>query len=115
MKPEDKEKRIWGYVNATGRQSEIITENGERIIETIHPYSFEETLESGQDIIFRLNHEKPLGQRGQNLKLKEDNVGLYADGFVQDEETIGKIDAVGETNKALYTVIFTNWIYAKFL
>ena len=92
MNTMDKKRNIWGYVNATGRQSEIITENGERIIETIHPYSFEETLESGQDIKFRLNHEKPLGQRGQNLKLKEDNVGLYADGFVQDEETIGKID-----------------------
>ena len=92
MKPTDEKRNIWGYVNATGRQSEIINENGERIIETIHPYSFEETLKSGQDIKFRLNHEKPLGQRGQNLKLKEDNVGLYADGFVQDEETIGKID-----------------------
>ena len=92
MKPKDKERTIWGYVNVTERQSEIITEDGERIIETIHPYAFEETLQSGQPVKFRLNHQKMLGHCGQNLKLKEDNVGLYADGVVKDEETIGKID-----------------------
>ena len=92
MKPTNKPRTIWGYVNATGRQSEIINEDGERIIETIHPYAFEETLQSGQPVKFRLNHKKMLGYCGQDLKLKEDNVGLYADGVVKDEETIGKID-----------------------
>lgn len=82
---------IEGYVNAVGRDSRILMspEKG-KFVEQVLPKTFQKAIERGKEIELRLNHRKTLGSTQSNLKLYEDNIGLYARAEVSDEETVAK-------------------------
>lgn len=78
---------IEGYVNAVGRDSRpIVTAEG-RCVEMIEPGTFRQELDRGANINLLLNHEKDkvyASTEQRNLKLTEDNIGLYAVAEIND-------------------------------
>lgn len=81
---------IEGYVNAVGRDSRAIPSPKGRFVEQVAPKTFERAIQSADEIELRFNHQKVIGSTKENLKLHEDNIGLYARALVSDEETIEK-------------------------
>ncbi|MCT4543493.1 MAG: HK97 family phage prohead protease [Vallitalea sp.] len=81
---------VEGYVNALCRDSKIlIDKTGKKFVEQVLPKTFERALERNPvDIL--LNHDKniKLGDTTTNLKLKEDNIGLYARAEIMDSDVI---------------------------
>ena len=78
---------IEGYVNAVGRDSRpIVTAEG-KCVEMIEPGTFRKELEKQSNVNLLLNHEKDkvyASTTGGNLKLVEDNIGLYASTDIDD-------------------------------
>lgn len=73
---------IKGYVNAVERDSrKISTQKGEEFVEQVRAGVWKNALEKRNDISALLNHnwDKKLGSTKDNLTLKEDNIGLYAE------------------------------------
>ncbi len=86
------EVHISGYVNAVGRDSMPITKpDGSQFVEMIEPGTFREALTRAKNIDVLLNHDnqRKIGcTSGGNLKLKEDNIGLYADFSTSDGDVV---------------------------
>lgn len=86
------EVHISGYVNAVGRDSMPITKpDGSQFVEMIEPGTFREALTRTKNIDVLLNHDiqRKIGcTSGGNLKLKEDNIGLYADFSTSDGDVV---------------------------
>ncbi len=82
---------IDGYVNAVGRESRPLRDKDGYFTETIQPGAFARALTRGTRKML-LNHDsgRVLGNEGENLELREDAVGLYAQSKVTDAETIDK-------------------------
>lgn len=82
---------IRGYVNAVGRDSRVMEFPGGRFVEQVCPKTFERALQEGTPVELRFNHSKRLGSTEEgNLKLTEDNIGLYAEAEVTDPEVVEK-------------------------
>lgn len=81
---------ISGYVNAVERFSAPIRdENGRKFVEKISAGTFERAIQNADDIGVMLNHEKPLTTvKKGGITLKEDRVGLFFDGDIDDGEVV---------------------------
>ena len=83
---------ISGYVNAVGRDSDpILTPTGGQFVEMIEPGTFREALTRAKNVDMLLDHNeghKLASTAGGTLKLKEDNIGLYAESEVSDAAAV---------------------------
>lgn len=83
---------ISGYVNAVGRDSDPIpTTTGGQFVEMIEPGTFREALTRAKNVDMLLDHNeghKLASTAGGTLKLKEDNIGLYAESEVSDAAAV---------------------------
>jgi hypothetical protein len=83
---------ISGYVNAVGRDSDPIqTPTGGQFVEMIEPGTFREALTRAKNVDMLLDHNeghKLASTAGGTLKLKEDNIGLYAESEVSDAAAV---------------------------
>lgn len=84
---------ISGYVNVTGRESRVLSDISGDFIEEVTPGAFGQALERAKRIELRFNHGKLLGSTVDNLKLYEDNIGLYAEAVVNDKHVIAEARA----------------------
>lgn len=82
---------ISGYVNAVDRYSkELYSEKG-KFIEKVKPETFNRALARADNIDMLLNHDvrhKLASTMNQTLKLREDNIGLYAKAVIYDKNVI---------------------------
>lgn len=86
---------IEGYVNAVERDSRLLPQRmcpgaESEFVEQVKAGTFKRALDSGQSVELMYNHERVIGNRGSNLELKEDNIGLYAKATVNDPDVISK-------------------------
>lgn len=83
---------LHGYVNAVDRFSTPLPDiSGRTFIEKITPGTFQRAIEKADDILIKLNHERPLTSvKKSGATLKEDNIGLLFDGEIDDPEIIQK-------------------------
>ena len=80
---------ISGYVNAVERRSNVIRRAGALPFrEIVKPGTFRKALCRGNKVELKLNHGRTLCDTESGLELREDNVGLYAQAFVTDKETV---------------------------
>lgn len=80
---------ISGYVNAVERDSKVLRGAEGAFIERAEAGVFRRALERASDVKMKLNHGRDIASTAQgNLKLREDNVGLYAEADVSDPETV---------------------------
>ena len=82
---------IEGYVNAVERNSKPLMSRIGRFIERICKGAFSHALERNDDVHVLLNHDwtRDLGSTRQgNLKLMEDNIGLFARAEITDADVI---------------------------
>ncbi len=82
--------RLTGYVNVVERDSRTLKdeEHGD-FIECIAQGAFADALDvAGNTVRLMYNHKRDIGRRGDNLKLVEDNIGLYADATIYDNEVV---------------------------
>lgn len=80
---------IEGYVNAVGRDSRVIPSPLGPFVEQVEPKTFERALARGKNVELKLNHQRVVGSTAEgNLRLHEDNIGLYARAEVSDPEVI---------------------------
>lgn len=80
---------ISGYVNAVERDSKVLHDRDGPFIERAEAGVFQRALAAASDVKMKLNHGRDIASIGQgNLKLREDNVGLYAEAVVSDPETV---------------------------
>lgn len=86
---------IEGYVNAVERDSRLLPrymcpEARSDFVEQVKAGAFKRALSSGTPINLMYNHEKIIGNTGNNLELREDSIGLYAKAVVTDPVVIQK-------------------------
>lgn len=92
----DMDVLVRGYVNCVDRDSKQMQfkdiNNGEPFVEQVVDGTFKRAIEQNDDIKILLNHDRNycLGSTQNNLKLKEDNIGLYAEFRTADADTIQK-------------------------
>lgn len=82
---------IEGYVNAVERNSKPLMSRIGRFIERICKGAFSNALKRNDDVHVLLNHDwtRDLGSTKQgNLKLMEDNIGLFARAEITDADVI---------------------------
>lgn len=89
---------VSGYVNAVGRDSRpIMGHDGNRFVEQIEPGAFGRAIDAaktaGRSIRMMLDHRRDIGGTGENLKLKEDSIGLFAEADITDATVIDKARA----------------------
>ena len=88
---KDGSLEISGYVNAVDRYSkELYSEKG-KFIEKVKPETFNRALARADNIDMLLNHDvrhKLASTMNQTLKLREDNIGLYAKAVIYDKNVI---------------------------
>lgn len=87
---------IEGYVNVPGRNSRVIRGRRGPFIEQIVPGAFARALQRGDPVGLMFNHVQVLGSTDNpdELRLHEDNIGLYARAEVTDPKVID--DAVNK-------------------
>lgn len=84
---------VKGYVNAVERDSRALpTLQGSKFVEQVRSGTWKNAINKNDDIALLLNHDwnKKLGSTKENLKLKEDNIGLYAEARIYDKDIIEK-------------------------
>ncbi|MCS4463346.1 HK97 family phage prohead protease [Clostridium botulinum] len=83
---------IEGYINAVERDSRPMPSPKGKFVEQVRSGVWKNAISKNDNIIFLLNHNnnKKLGTSKENLKLREDNIGLYAETRVYDPEVIKK-------------------------
>lgn len=78
-----------GYVNAVERRSKVMTRAGAPPYrEFVRPGTFRKALEKGNKVDLMLNHKRVICDTESGLELREDNVGLYANVVVTDNEVV---------------------------
>ena len=81
---------ISGYVNAVERDSRLLHDarHGD-FYERVAEGAFGAALRRAEnEIELKLNHDRVIGKRGENLVLDEDSIGLRASAAVTDPETV---------------------------
>lgn len=83
---------IKGYVNAVERDSRKISTPQGEFVEQIRSGTWKNAIEKREDIPALLNHDKnrKIGSTKDNLRLQEDNIGLYAELRTTDADVIEK-------------------------
>lgn len=87
---------VSGYVNAVERDSRILPQSmspkaTKRFVERIRAKTFERALSKGNPVELRFNHGRTIATTADGtLKLKEDNIGLYAEAVIKDPEVIAE-------------------------
>lgn len=90
----ENEAFISGYVNAVERESKLLSKKlspyaEKDFVEKIRAGTFRKALENADNIQLRFNHNAVLGDtKSENLRLKEDNIGLYAEAVITDKSVI---------------------------
>ena len=80
---------ISGYVNAVERDSKVLRGRDGPFIERAEAGVFRRALERASNVKMKLNHGRDIASVSEgNLRLREDNVGLYAEADVTDPETV---------------------------
>lgn len=81
--------RLSGYVNVCERDSRPIPYQRGAFIERVAQGTFSRALDrAGGNIELRYNHVRTVGKQGDNLALREDNIGLYGEAVVSDKEVV---------------------------
>lgn len=81
--------RLSGYVNVCERDSRPIPYQRGAFIERVAQGAFSRAIErAGGNIELRYNHGRTVGKQGDNLALREDNIGLYGEAVVSDQEVV---------------------------
>lgn len=83
---------VRGYVNAVERDSRVLKTPKGNFVEQVRSGVWEDAIKRNDDIPILLNHNwnRKLGSTKDNLKLKEDNIGLYAEARILDKDVIEK-------------------------
>nr|DAY63745.1 MAG TPA: prohead protease [Caudoviricetes sp.] len=83
---------IKGYVNAVERDSRLLPSPKGTFVEQVRAGTWQRAISENEDIALLLNHDwtRKLGSTKENLKLKEDNIGLYAEAKIYDADVIQK-------------------------
>lgn len=83
---------IKGYVNAVERDSRKIQSPKGEFVEQVRSGAWKHALEKREVIPALLNHDwnKQIGSTQDNLELREDNIGLYAELRATDPDIIKK-------------------------
>ena len=95
-----------GYVNAVERDSRLLPKSMAKeakrsFYERIREKTFARALEKGENILFKFNHGRTIGDTASgSLKLEEDSIGLKAEATTDDPEVRqaaqeGKLDRNG--------------------
>lgn len=89
---------ISGYVNAVARDSRLLPRSmcaaaNKPFYEQVVPGAFTVALNKAKNVELRFNHGKTIaGTEDGTLSLHEDNIGLWAEATIHDEETICKAE-----------------------
>lgn len=89
---------ISGYVNAVARDSRLLPKSmcakaPKPFYEQIMPGTFASAIKKAENVELRFNHRMTLGGiKDGTLTLKEDNIGLWAEAVVRDENIIAKAE-----------------------
>lgn len=81
-----------GYVNAVERDSRLLPKSMAKeakrsFYERIREKTFARALEKGENILFKFNHGRTIGDtESGSLKLEEDSIGLRAEATTDDPE-----------------------------
>lgn len=83
---------ITGYVNAVERDSRKIPSPKGEFVEQVRSGAWKKAIEKREDIAALLNHDwnKKIGSTKDNLELREDNIGLYAELRATDPDVMKK-------------------------
>ncbi len=83
---------IKGYVNAVERDSRKISSPKGEFVEQIRSGTWKNAIEKREDIPALVNHDwnRKIGSTKDNLLLREDNIGLYAELRATDPDIIEK-------------------------
>ena len=83
---------ITGYVNAVERDSRLLPSPKGTFVEQVRAGTWQRAISENEDIALLLNHDwtKKLGSTKENLKLKEDSIGRYAEAKIYDADVIQK-------------------------
>ena len=83
---------VRGYVNAVERDSRALQTPKGNFVEQVRSGVWQDAIKKNDDIPILLNHNwsRKLGSTKDNLKLKEDNIGLYAEARILDKDVIEK-------------------------
>ncbi|QLY81928.1 HK97 family phage prohead protease [Clostridium intestinale] len=83
---------VRGYVNAVERDSRALQTAKGNFVEQVRSGVWQDAIKKNDDIPILLNHNwsRKLGSTKDNLKLKEDNIGLYAEARILDKDVIEK-------------------------
>ena len=85
---------ISGYVNAVERESRVLPKAmspkaKSAFVEKVSAGAFGKAIAANSNIRMLFNHEREIGSvKGGELKLREDNIGLYAEADITDPETV---------------------------
>ena len=88
------ELHISGYVNAVERDSRVLPpemapEATSPFVEKVSAGAFKRAIERNPNVRLYYNHEREIGSvSGGQLRLKEDNIGLFARAVITDGEII---------------------------
>ena len=79
---------IEGYVNVPGKKSRVLPSSRGKFTESINEGVFQRAIDKASEVNLLFNHDenRELGSTKNNLKLKEDDIGLYASATIHDEE-----------------------------
>ena len=90
----DAEIHVSGYVNAVERDSRVLPPEmavgaGSRFVEKVSAGAFKRAIERNPNVRLYYNHQREIGSvSGGQLKLREDNIGLYAEAVIRDTEVV---------------------------
>lgn len=88
------EIRISGYVNAVERDSRVLPPEmacgaTSRFVEKVGAGAFKRALSRNPNVRLYFNHEREIGsEKGGELSLFEDNIGLHAEAVITDAEVV---------------------------
>lgn len=87
---DDNSVQLEGYINVTERKSRIMSDSKGKFVEIIKGGTFKRALNKNNNILMLLDHNfnKQIGKTGDNLELREDNIGLHYKATITDEETV---------------------------
>lgn len=95
------ELHISGYVNAVERDSRVLPpemapEATSPFVEKVSAGAFKRAIERNPNVRLFYNHEREIGSvSGGQLRLKEDNIGLFADAVITDENVVAAAKSGG--------------------
>ena len=95
------ELHISGYVNAVERDSRVLPpemapDATSPFVEKVSAGAFKRAIERNPNVRLYYNHEREIGSvSGGQLRLKEDNIGLFASAVITDENVVAAAKSGG--------------------